>query len=209
MASRLSSECLFLSLPWPLSIYTWKVLAHHLDGDIQVLLFNYHRWGWAHWSQADREAEKRILQTQKEPMGYYPFKSKILSEQGNTRDLKNQRSYCMSFMVPDYCFWDCAARPAVTTWGHPFALNPQEPHHVTLLLHFGGMWFLPVWSGDSWAHPKENGPDRLIGSLTSQPRMLPCLDHPSLPKLMLSKCYLKPNFLSFSVIFQSETKSKQ
>lgn len=32
--------------------------------------------------------------------------------------------------VPDYCFQNCAARPAVTTWGHPWALQRQEPYHV-------------------------------------------------------------------------------
>lgn len=50
--------------------------------------------------------------------------------------------------------------------------------------------------------PPGRGPVGLIGPLTSS--VCPCLDHLSLPKNVLDKCYLKPIFQSFSLIFQSE-----
>lgn len=48
------------------------------------------------------------------------------------RDPKNQCSYWRSTKVVFYCFWDCAARAGVITWGPPSALNQQEPHQVAL-----------------------------------------------------------------------------
>lgn len=86
-----------------------------------VLLFNYHRWGWAHWSQVDREAEKRILWTQKEAMGYYPLKIKFWMNKATPEILK------ISVATACPLWYQIIASGTVL-------LDQQSPLGVTLLL---------------------------------------------------------------------------